>query len=108
MFNRITSAGTAAQKRSKCSILARPPLLLAILLLSAVLLSSCGYEKTRFNCGEYPFIVGKIQSYDDSLCEYSAKKFNASFSDLFGGKATFIAKPGLYQIGDTVKLSNCH
>ena len=36
MFKRNRSAGTAAQKRSKCSLLARLPLLLAILLLSAV------------------------------------------------------------------------
>lgn len=36
MLNRKMSAGTAAQKRSKCSILAGRPLLLAILLLSAV------------------------------------------------------------------------
>jgi hypothetical protein len=36
MFNRNSSAGTAAEKRSKCSLLARLPLLLAILLLSAV------------------------------------------------------------------------
>lgn len=39
MFNIITSAGTAAKKRSKCSLFARHPLLLAILLLCAV--SSC-------------------------------------------------------------------
>jgi hypothetical protein len=36
MFNRNSSAGTAAQKRSKWSLLSRLPLLLAILLLSAV------------------------------------------------------------------------
>lgn len=36
MFNRNSSAGTAAKKRSKCSLFARLPLLLAILLLSAV------------------------------------------------------------------------
>lgn len=36
MFNKNSSAGTAAQKRSKCSLLVGRPLLLAILLLSAV------------------------------------------------------------------------
>ena len=36
MFNKNSSAGTAAQKRSKCSLSARLPLLLAILMLSAV------------------------------------------------------------------------
>jgi len=75
-------------------------------VLAAVFLSSCGYERARFDCGKNPFIVGKIKSYNDSLSEYSAKKFNASFTDLLGGKATFIAKSGLYQIGDTVRLSN--
>ena len=35
-FKRNRSAGTAAKKRSKCSLFARMPLLLAILMLSAV------------------------------------------------------------------------
>jgi hypothetical protein len=43
MFKRITSAGTAAQKSSKSSLLARLPLLLAILLLCAV--SGCDSHK---------------------------------------------------------------
>lgn len=36
MLNKITSAGTAAKKRSKCSLLADRPLLLAIPMLCAV------------------------------------------------------------------------
>jgi len=67
---------------------------------------SCGYERARFECGENPFIVDEIKSYNDSLSEYSTKKFNPSFIDVLGGKATFIAKSGLYQIGDTVRLTN--
>ncbi len=41
MQNCKTLAGTAAQKRSKCSLLTRLPLLLAILMLCAVFMSSC-------------------------------------------------------------------
>lgn len=66
----------------------------------------CGYERARFGCGENPFIVGKIVSYNDSLAEYSTKKFNFSLIDALAGKATFIAKTGLYQIGDTVRLAD--
>lgn len=43
MFKRITSAGTAAQKRSKISLLARSALLLAIPMLCAVF-SGCERE----------------------------------------------------------------
>lgn len=47
MKNFKTSAGTAAQKRSKRLLLARFALLLAIPMLCAVFLSSCNGDKSE-------------------------------------------------------------
>jgi hypothetical protein len=46
MFNKNSSAGTAAKNRSKCSLFERLPLLLAILMLSAVF--SCQAQTIDF------------------------------------------------------------
>jgi len=72
MFNKNSSAGTAAKNRSKSSLLARLPLLLAILLLCAV--SSCGnlFEKEHL----------KIE-YKEKHEKYRTLMYRSNFKQCF-------------------------
>jgi hypothetical protein len=78
--------------------------LLKIVILGCIL-SSCGYERSRFDCDK-PFVVGGIVEYSESFAIYQTNISNTSsnFSELFSDKASFIAKKGLYNLGDTIHL----
>ena len=71
-------------------------------VLCAVFLTSCGVETPIFY-GK-PFIVGKIEVINDTLCVYTAKEFTLKGTELFASKQRFIAKQRLFQIGDTVTI----
>lgn len=68
MSNRNSSAGTAAQKSSKCSLIQRPAIILAILLLCAVFCQGqTKYNLSKMmipldtvcmNCHFYPLLIG--------------------------------------------------
>lgn len=75
------------------------------LVLIAVLLSSCvGVETPNINCNDKPFIVGKIEIYNDSLYYYEAKDFTLKGSEFLAGKQSIISKE-VFKIGDTLRLS---
>ena len=75
------------------------------LVLIAVLFTSCvGVETPNINCNARPFIVGKIEIYNDSLYYYEAKDFTLKGSEFWAGKQSIISKE-VFKVGDTLRLS---
>ena len=70
-----------------------------LLLFAVILFASCGRESVYIGCGN-PFVVESINKHDTFNSEYITNKYNR----LFGWRAKIIAKTGLYNIGDTIKL----
>lgn len=51
-----------------------------------------------------PFVVNNIRAIDEKNCVYITNKWNFAFDEVFSTKASFVAKKGLFQIGDTVTV----
>ena len=86
-----------------------------LIVFCAILFASCtGVETSIFTDDniknnitkdvDHQFIVGEIQRTDDNNCKYIDRKTNDWFSECFSNKASFVAKKGLFQIGDTVTV----
>ena len=86
------------------------------LFLCIIALSSCvGVETPIFsdNCKNEaikgdpffkPFIVHKIERFDENNSRYTSDNHNALILEGFSKMPSFIAKNGLFVIGDTVKI----
>lgn len=92
MKNRITSAGTADEKRSKCSLLARLPLLLAIPMLAAVL----------YGCEIYSVVDTNKPMIVESKVDSNRYRIRYNDSAFF---MEIITKDSL-KIGDTLRWSD--
>jgi hypothetical protein len=78
---------------------------LLYLVFGVVFISSCvGVETPNFT-EENPFIVGKVDTYKDTLARYTAKEYTFKFDEWLGEKQSFVAAQNLYNIGDTVRLA---
>lgn len=85
-----------------------------MIVFCAILFASClGVETSVFTTDNVsntdvstvrPFVVNKIKAVDEKNCEYVTNRFNYAFSEVFATHASFIAKKGLFQIGDTVTV----
>ena len=84
------------------------------LLLCLIILASCtGVETPVFSNDLYiknknlnvrPFVVHNIERVDENNCRYTSNNENEFFAEAFSRKPSFIAKTGLFVIGDTVKV----
>ena len=85
-----------------------------LIVFCAILFASCiGVETSVFSSDKVentdypdprPFVVDKIKSVDDKNCEYVTNKWNYIATEFFAAHASFVAKKGLFQIGDTVTV----
>ena len=74
-----------------------------ISILSIIFSSCIGVETSNFGC-RTQFIVNRIEAVDSNLCVYVAKSSTYPFAEYFANKPAFVAKKGLFQIGDTVRV----
>ena len=82
------------------------------LFLCIIFLASCsGVETSVFsnNATEHksyycyrPFVVHKMERFDEYNSRYTTNNVNNFFSESLSGNPSFIAKNGLFIIGDTV------
>lgn len=72
-----------------------------ILLVSTI---SCGHDTPKFNDPSDPFIVDKIEKYNETHSIYFSKHTYGNVDIAFVGKARVCLPTGKYNIGDTVKL----
>ena len=74
MLHRNSSAGTAAQKSSKCSLIQRQAIILAMLLLCAVFCQAQTWEKSIWNPYELTGKMDTVERYyvevDSFLIQY--------------------------------------
>ena len=86
-----------------------------LIVFCAIIFASCGVETSVFTDNnirsnlnrsvDHQFVVGEIKKADDNNCLYIDSKSNNWLFELFAtSKASFIAKKGLFQIGDTVTV----
>lgn len=85
-------------------------------ILIPLLLTSCfGVETARFEVGTTKFeigttrdfVVGEIEKDKDNTSVYTAELSSSRYLvEAWCGYPSFIAKTGLFQIGDTVRLYN--
>lgn len=72
-------------------------------LLVVVILQSCGNRAPIIN-GEKPFIVEKIEKYNETHSKYyAADNESGIFYSKAQGRPLIVLPSGMYQIGDTIK-----
>ena len=75
----------------------------AIILLAIVILQSCG-NRTPIIDGEVPFVVGKIEKYNETHSKYYAvDNKSGQFKIDFETMPAIILPSRMYQINDTIK-----
>lgn len=75
------------------------------ILLSIVVLQSCGY-RTPIIDGKVPFVVYKIVRYDETHSKYFAANLNSgALENAFSDYPIIILPSKIYNIGDTIKCS---
>ncbi len=74
------------------------------ILLTAVLLNSCGNEQPVLN-GETPFVVHKVAEFDETHASYYGA-WNSNMgtrNNMFGSwRARIVLPKGYYTVGDTI------
>jgi hypothetical protein len=85
-----------------------------LIVFCAIIFASCtGVETSIFTTDKVsntdyfdirPFVVDNIKSVDEKNCVYVTNKCNYITDEFLAGKASFVAKKGLFQIGDTVTV----
>lgn len=76
-----------------------------LVLITCFLIGCLGVETPNVQTGCHPFIVRSITKETDSTSVYTSGGWNSPFAEVFACRAAVLAKTGLYQIGDTLKLS---
>ena len=96
MKNCKTSAGTAAQQSSKCSLLFRQAALAAILLLAAVVSSCNKGEKQPMIIIAKSYLTFRNNAMPNGICRFFYKDYEYGEAQEFNDSCQF------YNVGDTV------
>lgn len=78
---------------------------LILLVFITLLLTSCGHETPMFDSGKHPFIVTSISRESDSTCVYISNSWNYPGTQFLSDYPEFVAKTGLFKVGDTVQVT---